>query len=157
MPGAQMTMSVDFGDPDEVRGFLNFLEAFGRDMLRENQPPQRGNGASHEPRPRHEARPMSWARFEGTLTNNTRRFLAELQKRGRLTLTQAINLLVLQDGREPGKSVGGMIGAMSRKASNHGVPLPFETTENKFGERMWVWKGIWTLRGDTAPPGNTVQ
>ena len=66
-----------------------------------------------------------WEAYTAGLTDNARRFLALLEKRGRLTILEAVKLLGL-----PGKAVGGIVGTIGRWTPKHGFAVPFSVNEN---------------------------
>lgn len=78
-----------------------------------------------------------WDTYTAGLTDNARKFLALLEKRGRLTILEAIKLLGL-----PGKAVGGIVGPIGRWTPKHGFAVPFSVNENANGVRFWVWTGV---------------
>ena len=92
--------------------------------------PQRARPAAPAPEP------MTWKRFEATLTPATREFLKLVQAQGKLTMPQAVKAL----GMKANKSMGGLTGALARKAARYGVDLPFRQSKNQRGDRMWVWR-----------------
>jgi len=92
--------------------------------------------------------PPAWEDFEGTLSDKTRLFLRLISERRTLRLEDALAEL----GMKAGKSIGGMTGALSRKAANHGVALPFTQRKDKKGIRIWVAKADYK-----APPRETTR
>ena len=80
--------------------------------------------------------PMSWEDFERSLSPTTRTFLRLIGERRQISLDEAVRDL----GLKAGKSMGGLTGALSRKARNNGIELPFRQKKNAKGERVWVAK-----------------
>lgn len=146
----RITITLNLGDPASARGLANLLAALehGAEPRHEVAGTKaNGNGnvnGSQLPAPsrRTTIKPVAnWDEFETTLTDRTRQFIARLRKDGRLTLPQVLNMFGRADTMNDRKAIGGMIGAMSRKADNRGIALPFRQSENQLGERMWAWTG----------------
>ena len=78
-----------------------------------------------------------WDGYVAGLTEGPRRFLALLERNGRLTIVETIEKLGL-----PGKAVGGIVGGISRWTPQRGFALPYTTHENANGVRYWVWTGV---------------
>lgn len=79
-----------------------------------------------------------WARYLAELPEPSRRFLEVLEKRGQMTVDEAVEILEL-----PGpKAMGGLTGAMRRWAPKKGVELPFQAITDPQNRRAWVWTGI---------------
>jgi len=78
---------------------------------------------------------VTWQELEAGLSPNTRTFLSMLQSRTRLTISAAQDAL----GLPQGKAVGGMIGALTQKATKLDLPLPFSSVKSRSGQRMWAW------------------
>ncbi len=78
---------------------------------------------------------VPWPTFVSGLSRNTRIFLDLLESRGRLTISAAQEALAVAP-----KGVGGITGALARKAQNYEMPLPFSTAHPKSGQRMWIWR-----------------
>ncbi len=81
------------------------------------------------------AKKPSWTTFEAGLSPQTRTFIGLVQRRGRLTMTDARSELGLK-----AKGIGGMTGALSRKAQSVGMELPFSAGKTRSGQRMWAWR-----------------
>lgn len=149
MEEPRITITLNLGDPAGMRGLANLLAALGQGEPRHEAGGMRhdGNGSGSHPPVHHHIRtsrikPMaSWAEFEATLTNKTRQFIARLRQDGQLTMPQVLMMFEMPDTTEGRKAIGGMVGAMSRKAGNREIALPFRTSENKLGDRMWCWTG----------------
>ena len=99
------------------------------------------------PAPPAPAPKVPWATFVAGLSRNTRIFLDVLESRGRLTITAAQAAL----GVAP-KGVGGITGALARKAANHDMPLPYSTAKSKTGQRMWIWRPAVAAKLGIEPP-----
>lgn len=80
--------------------------------------------------------PMNWKQFEATLTPATRQFLRLIKENGHFTMPQAVKALNMKAN----KSMGGLTGALARKATRVGLELPYRQSHNMRGERMWVWR-----------------
>ncbi len=96
------------------------------------QPPPAARPRPKKPAPAPKA--LTWRQFEATLTPATRKFLRLIRERGRLTMPQALHALSM----EGSKAIGGLTGALRRKADRYGIELPYRQSHNKLGERMWV-------------------
>ncbi len=91
------------------------------------------SGRRREPRP---ASPtMEWDSFLETLTPTTQEFLSLIKDNGKLTMTDAVKKLKMSQN----KAMGGLTGALSRKAARNGLELPFRQLKTREGERVWVW------------------
>ena len=80
--------------------------------------------------------PKTWEELEVTLSATTRKFLALVATKGKIGLAEALEEL----GLPGGKSLGGLTGALARKAGNRGIELPYEQHKDGDGVRMWVAK-----------------
>ena len=78
---------------------------------------------------------MDWGAFVATLSPTTQSFLALLEAKGEVTMAQAVKHLKLKQN----KAMGGLTGALSRKAARNGIALPFKQSQNRKGQRTWVW------------------
>jgi len=103
---------------------------------------------------------ITWTEFEAGLSENTRIFLSMLQTRTRLTMSAAQEAL----GLPKGKAVGGMIGALTQKATKFGFELPFSSVKSRGGQRMWAWLpsvakklGIEAVVKEAAPEPEPVE
>ncbi len=92
-----------------------------------------GNGRRRGAKPA--APKLTWEQLLATLTPQTQEFLRLLEGQGKVTMAQAVKALKLRQN----KSMGGLTGALSRKARGAGVALPYHQAKNKKGERIWVW------------------
>lgn len=139
------TLTIDLtelrNDPGMLRSVMTLLrDAAGAtggetQFFPEEQP---GNGAPRSKtrtRRRKSEAVGSWAEFEATLSEQTRKFLAFVKERGTATLPGALAHLGLI---EP-KALGGLTGALQRKAGNRGVVVPFTVGEDAAGHRTWTW------------------
>lgn len=99
---------------------------------------------------RREARPseptMSWDAFVKTLTPATQDFIKMLKKSGKVTMTDAVKALKMSQN----KAMGGLTGALSRKAARNGISLPFRQVSGRKGERAWTWTGDGAAGGGGA-------
>jgi hypothetical protein len=77
---------------------------------------------------------MDWPEFEASLSPATQRFLGLIQDRKRLKLADAVTELGLKEG----KSMGGLTGALARKARNNNLDLPYTQQRDRKGQRVWV-------------------
>ncbi len=91
-------------------------------------------GRRREPRP--DSPTMNWEAFMETLTPATQEFIGLVRDNGKLTMTQAVKALKMSQN----KAMGGLTGALSRKAARNGIELPYRQVKTRSGERMWVWK-----------------
>lgn len=94
---------------------------------------------------------VAWADFEASLSEQTREFLSFVQEHSRMTMADAQALLGLN-----GKGLGGLTGALKRKADNRGLELPISRGQSRGGRRLWCWKpavadrlGIGKINGAT--------
>ncbi len=78
----------------------------------------------------------SWEEFHASLTPASQDFLALLRERGRVELEEAVEAL----GFKQNKAMGGLTGALTRKAANVGIQLPYQQRKTRKGQRFWVWK-----------------
>ena len=92
------------------------------------------SGRRREPRP--SSPTMDWEAFMETLTPATQEFIGLVRDNGKLTMTDAVKKLKMTKN----KAMGGLTGALSRKAARNGIDLPFRQVKTRKGERMWVWK-----------------
>lgn len=90
-------------------------------------------GRRREPRP--DSPTMDWASFKETLTPATQDFINLVRDNGKLTMTDAVKKLKMTQN----KAMGGLTGALSRKAARNGISLPYRQLKTRKGERMWVW------------------
>jgi hypothetical protein len=83
--------------------------------------------------------------FVANLPERSRKFLELVQRKGIVTIDDAMNEL---DIAVP-KAMGGITGSIGRWAPVRGVPVPYEATMRD-GERIWRWLGS-PIDGDAAP------
>jgi hypothetical protein len=104
----------------------------------------RGTGASPESGKRAGKKPRASAPISREYTTEdlvesagglARQFLLLLQSRRVLTRSEAVSQL----GLDRPEAIGGVIGAIGRRASRRGIELPFEATQTENGERLWRW------------------
>jgi hypothetical protein len=93
--------------------------------------------AAAPPIPADDALRVRWDDHVAGLGDNARKFLALLEKRGRLTQDEAVDLLALPGG----KALGGVVGSIGRWTPVAGFKLPY-AAEGERGTRSWVWTGI---------------
>ncbi len=87
------------------------------------------------PRPRSASfTSTSWREFRASLSPDTNKFIDLIIKRERLTLAAAMKALK----KDSGKGIGGVAGALQRKANNRGITLPFTAATSRSGGRVWV-------------------
>ncbi len=108
----------------------------------EVQPPASSPAVTRPPTsPRRKARtkdtaraatPPTWDEFFADLSPNTQTFISLVMEKRQLTMAGAQEAL-----DKPGKAIGGLTGALSRRANNAGVELPFSRGKNKGGKRAW--------------------
>lgn len=93
--------------------------------------------AAAPPVPADEALRARWDVHVAGLGDNARKFLALLEKRGRLTQDEAVDLLALPGG----KALGGVVGSIGRWTPVAGFKVPYNA-EGARGTRSWVWTGV---------------
>lgn len=93
-----------------------------------------GPGSSREVSRRPTRPTISWEEFHNSLSPTTQEFLRLVQERGRLKMSEAVPAL----GLKQNKSMGGLTGALARKAANAGLQIPYLQRKTKSGERIWV-------------------
>ena len=91
-----------------------------------------GNTPARRPAP---PKPMAWPEFLRTLSPQTQRFLRLVVERKRLTMSAAMDEFGLT-----AKGLGGVTGALARKAGARGLELPYTQAKSSGGQRMWVAK-----------------
>ncbi len=85
----------------------------------------------------------SWEEFHASLSPNTQRFIGLVEQWGTLSMGHALDELPVTKA----KAMGGLTGALARKAANVGIDLPYRQRKAGDGERIWVWRRTW------RPPG----
>lgn len=93
--------------------------------------------AAAPPVPADDALRARWDVHVAGLGDNARKFLALLEKRGRLTQDEAVDLLALPGG----KALGGVVGSIGRWTPVAGFKVPYNS-EGERGTRAWVWTGV---------------
>ncbi len=78
--------------------------------------------------------PTPWEEFRSGLSPDTNKFIDLIIEKKRLTLPAAMEAL----GKDSGKGIGGVAGALQRKANNRGIILLFSAGKSRAGNRMWV-------------------
>ncbi len=78
------------------------------------------------------AKRLEWPEFHDSLSADTQRFIALIVDKRQLTMSAAQEAL-----GKSGKGIGGLTGALSRKAGNAGVELPFSPGRSRNGKRAW--------------------
>ena len=145
MEPARFSISIDVNTltPAGLAGLSQLLRSFGDRPDREGVVPTLAPPRRTQRRiPEEQTTPEG---FRASLTEQGQRFLNRLEQNGSLTAPQAVAMF----GFINPKALGGLVGAMQRKAANRGLVLPFRATENKLGDRMWVWTGSSALRPET--------
>jgi hypothetical protein len=114
----------DLRRPGVAEGLSDFLQAFA------------GNGKKPSRAEKTNGVPESFDTFRADLTPQTQVFLNLLEyHRG----SPVVKSVVEKELRIAGKALGGMYGALSRKAQSRGVVLPVQMGRLK-GERTWTWR-----------------
>ncbi len=78
-----------------------------------------------------------WDGFKATLSPGTLRFLDLVQEKGTVSLPEVVEAF-----QTIPKALGGLTGAMQRKAANRGITVPIAVGVNDVGERTWTWTEI---------------
>lgn len=78
-----------------------------------------------------------WDGFKATLSLGTLRFLDLVQEKGTISLPEVAEAL-----QTIPKAIGGLTGAMQRKAGNRGITVPIRVGVNDVGARTWTWTGV---------------
>ena len=105
------------------------------DLIRALGGAGKGAGNGRRRAPKSAGPELTWEQLVATLTPQTQEFLRLLEAKGKLSMVQAVKALQLRQN----KSMGGLTGALSRKARGAGLAVPYHQTKNKKGERIWVW------------------
>ena len=98
--------------------------------------PVRSSGHTKPDDPKTPPKPVSFKVFRAGLTPNTREFLRIVEAAGGHMVIKPVieKQLGIKD-----KAIGGLYGAMMRKAANHNVVIPLVKTTNPQGVRAWQW------------------
>lgn len=79
---------------------------------------------------------MSWDAFLETLSSRTVAFIDLVREAGMISLPVVAERMGL-----PPKALGGLTGAMQRKAGNRDVVVPIQVGVDANGDRTWTWVG----------------
>lgn len=87
-------------------------------------------------RRRRVSKTMTWDAFKETLSPQTVGFLDLVREAGTISLPVVAERMGLLP-----KALGGLTGAMQRKAGNRGVTVPIQVGIDAAGDRTWTWVG----------------
>lgn len=105
-----------------------------------------------EPEPEPEFNEADFRTFFESRAGNTRDFMALVEARGTVTLTDAAEALGVET-----KALGGITGGITRASNSRNVVVPIDTNEDESGERFWTWTGPEMGLGWTEPEPQSVQ